>query len=294
MIAPTSIPNRVNRQKTDRDDAMNNLHYHCSGLLRYVAVPDIEDERMRECLRERQRAVWACTKEKQKLLSLLKRQAVEYTLTKSNWTKKHYEWLRTVELAPVIRSLVDLRVHRIERFGQEVAMLWQVVTEYLQHHPRHAALRGWYMHLAGVGPVVSATLVLEGRDLARFAHPKPFMKFVGLIPGKRQSGGSDPALHITKEGNKYLRTALVGIAKFYQDPRQLHTSKHIKELPQVLQDFILRSQNRLYGRYRALRAKGKRSTKARVAVARELAAFLWEFSTQLLPLLDEGAEPKAA
>jgi transposase len=30
-----------------------------------------------------------------------------------------------------------------------------------------------------------------------------------LIPGKRQSGGKDLSLHITKAGNKYLRTALV-------------------------------------------------------------------------------------
>jgi transposase len=294
MIVPGSIPNARRAQKTDRDDAIENLNYHCSGLLRYVHVPDIEDERMRECLRERQHVMWAVTKEKQKLLSLLKRQGVEYNLTKTNWTKTHYRWLGEVSLPLPIRSIVDIQLQRIDHLGAEAAMLWRLVDDYLNSHPHHSLLRYWYTRMAGVGPILSATLVIEGGDLGRFAHPKPWMKFTGLIPGKRQSGGKDPALHITKTGNKYLRTALVGIAKYYQDYRYLHKKEDIEKLPPILQEFIHRSQQRLFSRYHALRRCGKRSTKARVAVARELAAFVWELATIVVPQLEQSSHQKAA
>jgi transposase len=294
LIAPGSIANARRAQKTDRDDAMENLHYHCSGLLRYVQVPDVEDERMRECLRERQHVVWAIIKEKQKLLSLLKRQGGEYDLTKTNWTKTHYRWLREVVLAMPIRNLVDVRLHRIQRLGEEEAMLRRLVDDYLSTHPRHSHVRYWYTRMVGIGAVVSATLILEGRDLSRFPHAKPFMKFTGLIPGKRQTGGKDPALHITKAGNKYLRTSLVGIAKYYQDFRHLHTDKDVEELPPILREFILRTQRRLFSRYHALRRAGKRSTKARVAIARELAAFVWELATIVIPQLEQPLQQKAA
>jgi len=294
MIASGSIPTPGNRQKTDRDDAMDNLHYHCSGLLRYVQVPTVADERMRECLRERQQAVWACTKEKQRLLSLLKRQGVEYNQTVTNWTKTHYRWLRSVDLPSEIRALLDLRLHRIQRFAEEETLLWQILDNYLEQRSDYSRLRSMYMRLAGIGPVTSATLILEGGDFSRFPHPKPFMKFVGLIPGKRQSGSSDPALHITKAGNKYLRTALVSIAKFYQDTRHLHSAKSIKDAPDALREFIGRCQCRLNSRCRALRSKGKCSTKARVAIARELAGFLWEYTTIVLPQLEQTTHLKVA
>ena len=294
LLVPGSIPNRRRAQKTDRDDAIENLNYHCSGLLRYVHVPDEEDEQIRECLRERQHIMWAITKEKQKLLSLLKRQGVQYNKTKTNWTKTHYRWLESVSLPRPIRGIVDIALQRMATLAKEAATLWHFIDEYLNNHQHYSQLRELYQELAGVGPVTSATLLIEGSDLNRFAHPKSLMKFTGLIPGKRQSGYKDPALHITKAGNKYLRTCLVSIAKYYQDFRHLRKKKDIEKLPPLLQEFIVRSQNRLHSRYHALRRSGKCSTKARVAVAREVGAFIWELSTKVLPLLNEIPNQKVA
>lgn len=294
VIVPGSIPNARRAQKTDRDDAIENLNYHCSGLLRYVHVPDEEDEYIRECLRERQHVIWAITKEKQKLLSLLKRHGIEYNETKTNWTKTHFRWLERVALPRPIRGVVDIILERSTSLLKEADMLWGIIDDYLNDHPRYSTLRNWYMQMVGVGAVISATLIIEGGDLFRFAHPKALMKFTGLIPGKRQSGGKDPSLHITKSGNKYLRTSLVAIAKYYQDFRHLQKKKDIDKMPPILKEFILRSQHRLFSRYQALRRSGKCSTKARVAVAREVAGFIWELSTKIVPQLEGGSTQNAA
>ena len=60
--------------------------------------------------------------------------------------------------------------------------------------------------------------------------------------------------------------------------RQEGQSKEVKQLS-------WRMQHRLHKRYVKLKARGKRENKAIVAVARELAAFLWELQNKLdLPI----------
>lgn len=286
LISPTSIRRGARQQKTDREDAMNNLQCHVSGMLRYVWVPTVEDEQARECLRERQAVVWMIVKQKQKLLSFLKRQGLAYTGTKTNWTKTHWQWLRTVQTTNAVRALIDIHVERVGQLVNEEQRLWTVVDEYVETHVGHKQARMWYCKLAGIGPIVSAVFILEGGDLGRFAHPVPLMAYTGLMPGKRQSGHHDPVQHITKAGNKYLRTALVSVAKFYQDRRTLLSAQAVEKMPAVLAEFVKRCQDRLAYFYQSLRLRGKPSVKARVAVARELCGFIWEFAVRIIPQLE--------
>ena len=113
------------------------------------------------------------------------------------------------------------------------------------------------------------------------------MKYTGLIPGKYASGGKDPALKITKAGNKYLRTALVGIAKHYNDRRLLISKNKLSCYAEPLREFVMRCQERLYNRYKYLKAKGKHTNKARVALAREMCGYVWELINKVVPKLSE-------
>jgi hypothetical protein len=63
--------------------------------------------------------------------------------------------------------------------------------------------------------------------------------------------------------------------------------KYVKTLPEPLQPFLNRLQDRLFSRYRYLCDKGKPSNKAKCAIARELCAFTWELMTQIAPNLSE-------
>jgi len=286
MIAPSSIPHSGDKRKTDREDAIDNLDYHLSGKLRYVTVPDEEDESARECLRARHQSVCLVTKEKQKIIALMKRLGQIFEETKSTWTKAHYQWLRKVVLSPCARLVLDMRLLRLESLERDVAELTDTVLAYIAQRPGYAKLSQMYQYFSGIGTVRAAVLILEGRDLNRFTHPLPFMKFTGLIPGKHQSGGKDPALRITKAGNKYLRTAIIGAAAFFRDYRLLRSTAEMKAHPEVLREFITRCQNRLHLRYRNLIHKGKHSNKVKTAVAREFCGFLWEFATRIVPALN--------
>ncbi|HSZ94616.1 MAG TPA: hypothetical protein VK822_35135, partial [Acetobacteraceae bacterium] len=48
-----------------------------------------------------------------------------------------------------------------------------------------------------------------------------------------------------------------------------------KDLPEPVRDIAWKAQTRLCARFRRLLAKGKRNTLVVVAIAREIAAFLW-------------------
>ena len=287
MIAPSSIPKSGKRQKSDRQDAIDNFHYFAAGSLRMVTAPTEKDEEIRELLRYRQEVNHRATKQKQRILSFLKRHGQEFTGTKTNWTKKHYEWLRTVAMPSVLRATLDFELKDLIHYQEQIACIDKELDLHFETDPHYKKLSMGYQCIAGIGRIGAMTLVLEGGDLSRFYHPNALMNFVGLVPLKHSSGKSDPALHITKAGNGYLRLALVTAARMYSDRRRLRKTKDIQKLPELMQEFIYRLQDRLANRYRYLTAKGKNSNKAKCAIARELCGFLWEYATKIMPNIPE-------
>ncbi len=70
----------------------------------------------------------------------------------------------------------------------------------------------------GVGTLVALTFMLTLEDPHRFRKSRDAGCYAGLQPGKRDSGDSEPQLHISKEGNQYLRTMLVQSAQHILGP----------------------------------------------------------------------------
>jgi transposase len=70
----------------------------------------------------------------------------------------------------------------------------------------------------GVGDLIATTYVLTVEDPHRFRKSRDAGCFVGLQPGRRNSGASEPQMHISKEGDEYLRTLLVQGAHTFWGP----------------------------------------------------------------------------
>jgi transposase len=83
-----------------------------------------------------------------------------------------------------------------------------------ERHTDSAVLR----QIAGVGTLTSLAFVLTLEDPARFPESRQVGAYLGLTPGTRQSGESDPQLHITKEGDPFLRQLLVQSAHYILGP----------------------------------------------------------------------------
>jgi hypothetical protein len=69
-----------------------------------------------------------------------------------------------------------------------------------------------------VGTLIALTFLLTLEDRHRFAKSRDVGCYVGLQPGRRNSGQSEPQMHISKEGDPYLRTLLVQGAQHILGP----------------------------------------------------------------------------
>ena len=104
--------------------------------------------------------------------------------------------------------------------------------------------------------MVALTYMLTLEDPNRFQKSRDAGCYAGLQPGRRNAGQSEPQLHISKEGNPYLRGLLV------------QSAHHI------LGPFGVDSDLRRWGLKLAERGGKNGKKRAIVATARKLAVLL--------------------
>ena len=178
---------------------------------------------------------------------------------------------------------MDVKLNHLEQLQGQLTKLENLLDDIFEADGNYKYLSKVYSLIPGVARINAMVLVLEGQDLKRFKKPAALMSYTGLVPGKYSSGTSDPHLRITKSGNKYLRTTMVGIAKMFRDRRTLRSNKDVENLPEPFKSFLIKMQTRLNSRYKHLVSKGKNSNKARCAIARELCGFIWELIIKIEP-----------
>jgi transposase len=283
VVAPSLIPKKAgDRVKTDRRDAVQLARLMRSGDLTPVYVPTVEDEAIRDLSRAREDALRDLKSAKFRLKAFLLRQDIRYT-GRATWGPAHLRWLSEVVCATPAQQLVfqeyvravNEHTERLQRLEQELRD--HVTTWRLQ--PVVEALQA----LRGVQFTVAVTLVAELGDLTRFENPRQLMKYLGLIPSEYSSGERRRQGSITKAGNTHARRALVEGAWAYRYPAKVsrHLQLRLETLPKPIQDISWKAQVRLCKRYRRLLARGKHANQVVVAIARELAGFLWAIAKQV-------------
>ena len=100
---------------------------------------------------------------------------------------------------------------------------------------------------------------------------------LGLVPSERSTGDAVRRGGITKTGNARVRRTLAESAWTYRYPARVGRKAYFatRQMPEEVRQIAWKAQSRLTKRYRALIARGKRSTVTITAVARELVGFMW-------------------
>src|SRR3954447_20804456 len=130
----------------------------------------------------------------------------------------------------------------------------------------------------GVSTRTALGLIAEIGDFRRFSHPRQLPRSLGMTPPEYSFSDHQPRGHITKAGTRHPRPLLVEAAWHYRHRPRCHARGPAPS------DRAWQAQIRLHQRHRALAARDKRSTVVNIAVARELAAFLWaEMTAQPFP-----------
>lgn len=164
----------------------------------------------------------------------------------------------------------------VEDLAERVLRLTETLEELVQTTtlaPLVKALQAF----RGVSVVSAVTIAAEVGDLRRFATPGQFMSYVGLVPSEDSTGKRRRQGAITRCGNGHLRRILVEAAWHYRHAPVM--SKELRRRNQGVAMGVRRiaweAQKRLNKRLYHLIHKGKSSQKAVIALARELAGFIW-------------------
>jgi transposase len=110
-------------------------------------------------------------------------------------------------LQPLLAGIEALSEH-IGEYNQRIETLAQ------ESYPQVELLK----QVKGVGTLIALTFLLTLEDPHRFRKSRDVGCYLGLQPGRRNSGQSEPQMHISKEGDPYLRTLLVQGAQHILGP----------------------------------------------------------------------------
>lgn len=165
-----------------------------------------------------------------------------------------------------IKPALDPILEHIKALTTQIRQFEKQIEHMSRHkYPETRHLR----QVRGVGPITCVAYVLTLEDPCRFKKSRAVGSYLGLRPRKNESGERDPQLRITKAGDEFLRSLLVGCAQY------------------ILGPFGEDCDLRRWGLRLAQRG-GKRAKKqAVVAVARKLAILLhrlWRTGERYEPL----------
>jgi transposase len=287
VVAPSRIPRRPGeRIKTDRRDALKLASLARAGELVAVTIPDERDEAIRDLSRARVDAVRARLKSRQQLKALMLRQGRRYT-GKTSWSAAHERYLATVSFAHPAQDIAFVEYRQAVGEGEaRVQRLSQTLAQEVERWRMQPVVYA-LMSLRGLDLVAATTAVAELGDLKRFAHPRELMGYLGLVPSEHTSGPKRRLGAITKTGNTHVRRVLIEAAWNYRFPARVSHALQVRQENQsaTIRAIAWRAQLRLSYRYRRLKARGLQHNKICVALARELAGFIWDMGRHVNPSL---------
>jgi len=127
-------------------------------------------------------------------------------------------------LSPELQAALEPLLAAIESLSERIYEYNQQIEKIARDsYPQVARLK----QVKGVGTLIALTYLLTLEDAQRFRKSRDVGCYVGLQPGRRNSGQSEPQPHISKEGDSYLRTLLVQGAHHILGPRLSPTPSQI-------------------------------------------------------------------
>lgn len=192
------------RVKNDERDAADLADLLRMGRLpeAWIAPPAVRE--LRELTRYRQKLVHLRTSCKDQVHAVLAKLGVPVTCT-DIFGVAGSAWLDGLGLPqPYAGKVTSLRQLTGE-LSTEITMLTEVIADLM------AGDRGYQViqQLPGIGPVLAAVITAEIGDVTRFANAGQLCSWAGLTPRHRESDTKVARGHVTKQGSRMLRWALI-------------------------------------------------------------------------------------
>jgi transposase len=285
VAAPSLTPRKPGeRVKTNRRDAVKLARYLRSNELTLVVVPDPERESLRDLVRARQAVQKDLVSIRHQIAKFLLRYGHRYRDGKQ-WTGRFWIWVGKIKLEGEYGQLVLEEMIRTHEQRLKQLNRYDEAIEGAAQKPEYASYVAALSVLRGISTLSAMTILAELGDLRRFATAPQLMAAIGLVPGEHSTGDKITRLSITKTGNAHVRHIAVEAAWQYQ--RRITNGPTIrrrrKDQSEALLAIAQKCDHRLNRKFFRMTSRGKRSTVAAVAVARELVGFIWAIGQLVHP-----------
>ena len=213
--------------KTDQIDATTLAHLARMNYIpkAYAASKEMRD--LRQLLRHRGWMVNQRSKAKNRIHAALAAYNLVSPVT-DLFGVAGQEYLHEVmdkELRPSARQVVEDHLAMIDHLTERIHALEKNIS--LNERQDHIV--NILKSMPGVGRLIALILLAEIGDISRFRSPKSLCSWAGLTPRVHNSDTVVQHGHITKEGSRYLRTAMVQAATTAcrVSPRWYKTHEHM-------------------------------------------------------------------
>lgn len=240
--------------KTDTVDAGTLAQLERTGFLPEAYIPPRVVRDSRELLRYRMTLVRIRTGLKNRVHAVIDKLGIEHPFS-DLFGLAGRKFLRSLKLRPVYQQQLDNYLELLVEVERRLKKVTLEIKASVRPDPRAELL----MTIPGVGYLIAYLLLWEIGEIGRFLSAKKLCAYAGLVPITRQSADHCWQGRITKEGNRYIRWAMVEAA-----------------CKAPAKDYGLAQY------YRRL-AKRRGTQKARVAVARKLLIAAWHVLTDGQP-----------
>jgi transposase len=277
VVAPSLIPRKPgDRIKTDRRDARKLAELYRAGLLTEVQAPTPADEAARNLCRAREDAQEDLMRCRHRVSKMLLGRGWQWNGTKRAWSQGHRLWLRSLHLEHEADQVVlEDYLLAIEQVEQRLRWLEQRIQQ-LSQQPAYVEAVGALRCFRGIDTLTAMGLVTELHDFMRFETARGLMAFLGLVPSERSSADSQRRGGITKAGNRHARRLLIEAAWHYRHrPNTTRLRSRREGQPRQVVAIADKAMRRLNRRFSRMVERGKPRPKVTVAIARELAGFVW-------------------
>jgi transposase len=193
------------RVKNDERDAADLADLLRMGRLPEAWIAPAEVRELRELTRYRAKLVHLRTSCKDQVHGVLAKLGVPVTCS-DIFGVAGSAWLNGLGLPqPYAGKVTSLRQLTGELLSAEITMLSVVIADLLAAHRGYQVIQ----QLPGIGPVLAAVITAEIGDVTRFRNAGQLCSWAGLTPRHRESDTKVTRGHVTKQGSRLLRWALI-------------------------------------------------------------------------------------
>ena len=224
LMPPAYVKPYVKRHKNDATDAEAICEAVTRPNMRFVATKTPEQQSCLTLHRTRHLFI----RQQTSVINVIRAHLAEFGIV-APIGRNGVEQLLEVAANASDKRLPDVARACVAALGAQLRMLRAQILQFDRmimawHRSSEASRR--LDNIPGIGPVLATALVASVADPKMFRSGRDFSAWIGLVPKQTSSGGKDRLGHISKRGDRYLRSLFTTGALAVIRYAKIHGTRH--------------------------------------------------------------------